>query len=65
MRFWARRVDPSPPLFFEPTPYCDRLTLAEAFHEDTETRATAEDLHCERLRPIQATTSVIPSRARR
>jgi hypothetical protein len=65
LRFRARRTEPSPPAFYEPTPYCDRLTLAEPFHADVETRATAEDRRAEPLRVIQATTSVIPSRARR
>jgi len=29
--------------FYEPTPYCDRLTLSDAFAEDKETRPNAED----------------------
>ena len=43
LRFWARRTETPPPPFWEPTPYCDRLTLADAFAEDKETRPTAED----------------------
>ena len=43
LRFRTRRPAASPPAFYEPTPYCDRLTLADTFAEDNETRATAED----------------------
>jgi hypothetical protein len=43
LRFRTRRAAASPPAFYEPTPYCDRLTLAEGFTEDRETRANAED----------------------
>ena len=32
-----------PPPFYEPTPYCDRLTLSEVFTADKETRPSAED----------------------
>jgi len=42
LRFRRRTAAP-PPAFFEPTPYCDRLTLAEGFAEDRETRPNAED----------------------
>jgi hypothetical protein len=42
-RLRTRRPAEPPPAFFEPTPYCDRLTLAECFAEDRETRANAED----------------------
>jgi hypothetical protein len=43
LRFRSRRTDAPPPAFYEPTPYCDRLTLADGFAEDKETRANAED----------------------
>jgi len=43
LRFRTRRAEGSPPAFYEPTPYCDRLTLAEPFAEDKETRSNAED----------------------
>ena len=65
LRFWARWTEASPPAFYEPTPYCDRLTLAEPFGEDKETRANAEDLRAERLRVVEATTSSIGARSRR
>ncbi len=42
-RWWSRRVITSSPTRREPTPYCDRLTLAEAFSQDCETRSNAED----------------------
>ena len=47
LRFWMRRTAVSPPAFYEPTPYCDRLTLADAFAEDKETRPNAEDRRVE------------------
>ena len=43
LRFGRRRKTASPPTFYEPTPYCDRLTLAAGFTEDRETRPNAED----------------------
>jgi hypothetical protein len=43
LRIRTRRTAGSPPAFYEPTPYCDRLTLAEGFTEDKETRPNAED----------------------
>ncbi len=43
LRFRMRRTAASPPAFYEPTPYCDRLTLAEGFARDEETRPNAED----------------------
>jgi hypothetical protein len=43
LRFRTRRTAASPPAFYEPTPYCDRLTLADGFAEDKETRPNAED----------------------
>ncbi len=50
LRFWTRRAPaPSPPAFYEPTPYCDRLTLAEGFVADDETRPTAEDRRVDHL----------------
>lgn len=64
-RFWARTSKASQPAFYEPTPYCDRLTLADAFVRDTETRASIEDLRGERLRVLEAATSCLPSRSRR
>jgi hypothetical protein len=65
LRFWARRREEPPPLFYEPTPYCDRLTLAEPFGQDRETRANAEDLRGERLRVVEAATSSLAGRSRR
>ncbi len=43
LRFRSRRAAASPPAFYEPTPYCDRLTLADVFTADEETRPNAED----------------------
>ena len=43
LRFGRRRKTTSPPAFYEPTPYCDRLTLADVFTEDRDTRPSAED----------------------
>jgi hypothetical protein len=66
LRFWARRHEAaSPPASYEPTPYCDRLTLAEPFSEDSETRAKAEDRRAERVRVIEAATESISARPRR
>jgi hypothetical protein len=47
LRFRMRRTAASPPAFYEPTPYADRLTLADAFAEDKETRPNAEDRRVE------------------
>ena len=44
LRLRRRHELTMPPLFYEPAPYTDRLTLADSFNEDRETRATAEDL---------------------
>ena len=63
-RLWARRSAAATPAPFEPTPYCDRLTLAEAFRVDTETRAKSEDLRPERLRVMEAASSSLPARVR-
>ena len=65
LRFWARRTEAPPPAFYEPTPYCDRLTLAEPFGRDTETAANAADLRPERLRVVEAATSSLGQRSRR
>jgi hypothetical protein len=61
----VRRTAGSPPVFHEPTPYCDRLTLAAPFSEDRETRATAEDRRAERLRIVEAATTSVSARSRR
>ena len=53
------------PAFYAATPYCDRLTLAEPFREDAETRASIEDLRGERLRIVEAATTSIAARSRR
>lgn len=42
LTFLRRRGAPAGPQ--EPTPYCDRLTLAEPFHADPDTRPSGEDL---------------------
>ena len=42
---WTRQVGASPSTPREPTPYCDRLTLADAFAADQDTRSNAEDRH--------------------
>jgi hypothetical protein len=49
----------SQPVFSEPSPYCDRLTLAEAFGDDQETRPNAEDRRAERMRIVEAMTSSV------
>ena len=57
--FGMRSMKASRPDFDEPSPYCDRLTLAEAFSEDAETQPNAEDRRAARLRVVEATTSWI------
>ena len=47
LRFGTRRTAAPPPAFYEPTPYCDRLTLADCFAVDDETRPNAEDRRVE------------------
>jgi len=65
LRFRARGTEESPPVFYEPSPYCDRLTLAEPFGQDDETGPNAEDRRPERMRVVEAMTSSIPTRSRR
>ena len=58
LRFRMRRTAASPPAFYEPTPYCDRLTLADAFAEDKETRPNAEDRRVEH-KPVSSCVDAV------
>ncbi len=57
-RLRTRRVPASPATPREPTPYCDRLTLADAFAEDQETRSSAEDRRTEH-KPVGSYADVL------
>jgi hypothetical protein len=58
LRLRTRRPAASVPAFYEPTPYCDRLTLAEGFAADLETRPTAEDRRVEH-KPVGSCVEVL------
>ena len=58
LRRWTRQAAAPVPAFYEPTPYCDRLTLAEGFARDEETRPNAEDRRPDR-KPVEGSIEVL------